>query len=125
MVLLKHFTQCHLEILRACIHQNPLVRSSIMAYPKKACGSNCAQKCGKSGGSGVDPSVLAKLEDGFQKLCASNSGSLLKKHLTKEVFDKLKNKKTSFGSTLLDCVQSGKHRCNSCFVALCIPMSLW
>lgn len=82
-----------------------------MAYSKKGCSGNCAQKCAKgsggAGGGGVDPAVMAKLEDGFQKLCASNSGSLLKKHLTKEVFDKLKNKKTSFGSTLLDCVQSG------------------
>lgn len=56
----------------------------------------------------VDAAVLAKLEDGFTKLAASNSKSLLKKHLTREIFDKLKNLKTSFGSTLLDCVQSGK-----------------
>jgi len=56
----------------------------------------------------VDAAVLAKLEDGFAKLAASNSKSLLKKHLTKEIFDNLKNKKTpTFGSTLLDCVQSG------------------
>merc|ERR1712212_784281 len=33
--------------------------------------------------------------------------SLLRKYLTKEVFDALKNKKTSFGSTLLDVIQSG------------------
>lgn len=56
----------------------------------------------------VDAAVLAKLEEGFTKLAASNSKSLLKKHLTREIFDKLKNLKTSFGSTLLDCVQSGK-----------------
>lgn len=82
-----------------------------MAYPKKSCGSNCARKCGKASGAAgsVDPNVIAKLEEGFQKLCASNSSSLLKKHLNKEIFDKLKNKKTSFGSTLLDCVQSGKN----------------
>ncbi|XP_021712040.1 arginine kinase-like [Aedes aegypti] len=43
------------------------------------------------------------------KLAASDSKSLLKKYLTKEVFDALKNKKTSFGSTLLDCVQSGTY----------------
>lgn len=108
MVLLKRLIFCHFEILRASFHQNPLVSSSVMAYPKKGCSSNCAQKCGKATGAGIDPAVLAKLEDGFQKLCASNSASLLKKHLTKDVFDKLKNKKTSFGSTLLDCVQSGK-----------------
>lgn len=88
-----------------------------MAHPKKGCSVNCAQKCGKASAaaSGVDAAVLAKLEEGFQKLCASNSGSLLKKHLTKEVFDSLKNKKTSFGSTLLDCVQSGTFSCRNSF----------
>lgn len=56
----------------------------------------------------VDAEVLTKLEEGFAKLAASDSKSLLKKYLTKEVFDNLKNKKTpTFGSSLLDCVQSG------------------
>ncbi|XP_018325550.1 arginine kinase isoform X1 [Agrilus planipennis] len=55
----------------------------------------------------VDAAVLDKLESGFKKLEASDSKSLLKKYLTREVFDKLKTKKTSFGSTLLDVIQSG------------------
>lgn len=55
----------------------------------------------------VDQAVLDKLEAGFKKIQESDSKSLLKKYLTKEVFDNLKNKKTSFGSTLLDVVQSG------------------
>lgn len=55
----------------------------------------------------VDQAVLDKLEAGFAKLSASDSKSLLKKYLTKEVFDALKTKKTSFGSTLLDVIQSG------------------
>jgi arginine kinase len=56
----------------------------------------------------VDAEVMKKLEDGFAKLKASDSKSLLNKYLTKEIFDALKNKKTpTFGSTLLDCVQSG------------------
>ncbi|KAL7046953.1 hypothetical protein ACKWTF_002753 [Chironomus riparius] len=56
----------------------------------------------------VDAAVLEKLEAGFTKLQASDSKSLLKKYLTKEVFDALKNKKTpTFGSTLLDVIQSG------------------
>ncbi|XP_076262392.1 arginine kinase 1 isoform X2 [Rhynchophorus ferrugineus] len=55
----------------------------------------------------VDAATLEKLEAGFSKLAASDSKSLLKKYLTKEVFDQLKVKKTSFGSTLLDCIQSG------------------
>lgn len=56
----------------------------------------------------VDTAVLEVLEAGFSKLQASDSKSLLKKYLTREIFDNLKNKKTSFGSTLLDVIQSGK-----------------
>lgn len=56
----------------------------------------------------VDAATLEKLEAGFSKLAASDSKSLLKKYLTRAVFDSLKNKKTSFGSTLLDCIQSGE-----------------
>lgn len=43
-------------------------------------------------------------------LVSSNkdSKSLLKKHLTKEVYEKLKDKKTKFGGTLADCIRSGK-----------------
>lgn len=55
----------------------------------------------------VDAAVLEKLEDGFTKLETSDSKSLLKKYLTREMFDQLKTKKTSFGSTLLDVIQSG------------------
>lgn len=55
----------------------------------------------------VDAAVLEKLEASFKKLEASDSKSLLKKYLTKEIFDNLKTKKTSFGSSLLDCIQSG------------------
>jgi len=56
-----------------------------------------------------DKSVAQKLEAGFKKLQeATECKSLLKKHLTKEVFDKTKNLKTpSFGSSLLDVIQSG------------------
>lgn len=55
----------------------------------------------------MDPAVLNKLEKGWTSLCSSDSNSLLKKYFTKEVFDQLKNKITSIGTTLLDCVQSG------------------
>jgi len=57
----------------------------------------------------VDPQVLQKLEAGYKKLqAATECKSLLKKHLTQEVYDKCKNKTTpSFGSTLLDVIQSG------------------
>ncbi|XP_015432501.1 PREDICTED: arginine kinase [Dufourea novaeangliae] len=55
----------------------------------------------------VDQAVLDKLEASFTKVSGSDSKSLLKKYLTKEVFDQLKTKKTSFGSSLLDVIQSG------------------
>ncbi|CAG5123632.1 unnamed protein product [Candidula unifasciata] len=38
---------------------------------------------------------------------AKNCKSLLKKHLTKDIFEKLKDKKTSRGATLGDCIISG------------------
>jgi len=53
--------------------------------------------------------VAQKLETGFEKLeGAIDCKSLLKRHLTKEVFDKTKDLTTpSFGSSLLDVIQSG------------------
>ncbi|XP_068150868.1 arginine kinase 1 isoform X3 [Drosophila tropicalis] len=68
-----------------------------------------AQKAGeRKQDTMVDAAVLAKLEEGYAKLAASDSKSLLKKYLTKEVFDNLKNKVTpTFKSTLLDVIQSG------------------
>lgn len=65
----------------------------------------------------VDQAVLDKLEEGFKKLEASDSKSLLKKYLTREIFDNLKTKKTGFGSTLLDVIQSGR-----CLIGKCIGM---
>lgn len=57
----------------------------------------------------VDQATLAKLEAGFRKLQdAKDCKSLLKKHLTEEVFNKLKNLQTGMGATLLDVIQSGK-----------------
>lgn len=56
----------------------------------------------------VDQATLEKLEAGFRKLQdAKGCKSLLKKHLTREVFDKLKNRQTAMGATLLDVIQSG------------------
>ncbi|XP_050437972.1 arginine kinase-like isoform X2 [Adelges cooleyi] len=55
----------------------------------------------------MDRNVVSKLESGWCSLASSDSKSLIKKYLTKGVFGELKGKKTSFGSTLLDCVQSG------------------
>lgn len=63
----------------------------------------------------ADAAVVEKLEAGFTKLAASDSKSLLKKHLSREIFDNLKTKKTSLGSTLLDCIQSGVENLDSGF----------
>ncbi|XP_020816584.1 arginine kinase-like [Drosophila serrata] len=64
-----------------------------------------ASQC--SGGE-IDSEVLNEMEDGYKRLAASDSKSLLKKHLTQEIFDKLKSKTTPhFKSTLLHCINSG------------------
>lgn len=55
----------------------------------------------------VDAAVAAKLEEGFAKLKGSDSKSLMNKHLTKEIFEAIKGRKTKMGATLLDCIQSG------------------
>lgn len=56
----------------------------------------------------VDAAVIEKLEAGYAKLQgAGDCKSLLKKYLTRDVLDKLKDKKTAMGATLLDVVQSG------------------
>ncbi|KAK6024768.1 arginine kinase [Ostertagia ostertagi] len=55
-----------------------------------------------------------KIEEGYAKLQgAQDCKSLLKKHLTKVVVDKLKRKKTRLGATLLDVIQSGVENLDS------------
>ena len=57
----------------------------------------------------ADAATIAKLEEGFKKVdAATDCKSLLKKYLSKSVFDQLKAKKTNLGATLLDVIQSGK-----------------
>lgn len=50
----------------------------------------------------------SKLAKAFEKLMCCESDSMLKKYLTKEVYEKLKCETTSNGGTLLDCINSGK-----------------
>ncbi|XP_046467152.1 arginine kinase [Neodiprion pinetum] len=75
---------------------------------KRLC--SCRQK---SAASNVDPEILRKLEEGYKLLKNSDSPSLLKKYLTRDVFDKLKKRKTSYGSTLLHVIQSGVENLDS------------
>jgi hypothetical protein len=57
----------------------------------------------------VPQDIVQKIEDGYKKLQASSEcHSLLKKYLTKEVVDQLKDKRTKLGATLWDVIQSGK-----------------
>lgn len=79
----------------------------IIVKMAKAQCHNCEAKCGKGR---IRLEVAQKLEQDFQRLMISNSNSLLKLYLTPSVFDSLKVRKTSFGSTLLDCIQSGKKK---------------
>jgi len=66
------------------------------------------------GSSKVPEEVLEEMEKGFLNLSQSNSLSLLKKHLTKEIFDDLKNRTTpTYSSTLFDCIRAGLYNVNS------------
>ncbi|KAJ8315075.1 hypothetical protein KUTeg_007225 [Tegillarca granosa] len=60
----------------------------------------------------------------YKKLKEAKEGchSLLKKYLTQEVYDELKDKKTGLGGTLLDCIRSGCENLDShCGVYACDP----
>ena len=46
---------------------------------------------------------------------ASDCKSILKKCLTKEIYEQLKDKKTSLGGTLADCIRSGEKSFNCTF----------
>jgi len=62
----------------------------------------------------ADAATISKLEEGFKKLeAATDCKSLLKKYLSKDIFDQLKGKKTSLGATLLDVIQSGVENLDS------------
>lgn len=65
---------------------------------------DCRFRCGKGR---IQPEVAAKIEQAYKTISNSNSKSLVKKHLTKETYEKLKDITTPMGSTLLDCIQSG------------------
>ncbi|XP_076231671.1 arginine kinase [Calliopsis andreniformis] len=54
-----------------------------------------------------DDERVKALEEAYSKFATTDSGSLLKKHLSQSVFDKLKSRMTSSGSTLMDVIQSG------------------
>ncbi|KAH9500175.1 hypothetical protein Btru_077394 [Bulinus truncatus] len=56
------------------------------------------------------PAHVTEAEELYQKLTsASECRSLLRKHLTQAVFDKIKSRKTSLGGTLAHCIRSGHY----------------
>lgn len=55
------------------------------------------------------PAHVTEAEELFKMLTSDpNCHSLLRKHLSQAIFDKLKEKKTSLGGTLADCIRSGE-----------------
>ncbi|KAH9382984.1 hypothetical protein HPB48_023621 [Haemaphysalis longicornis] len=90
-----------------------MVKRAVIPFTVGAWGIHQKGGSGKGGGQ-VDPATLEKLEADFKKLQnAKNCHSLLKKYLTKDVFDKLKTRKTAMGATLLDVIQSGAENLDS------------
>lgn len=58
--------------------------------------------------SEADGYTVKRIEEAYRKLQESEEcHSLLKKHLTESVKDKLKYKKTKLGGTLYDVIRSG------------------
>ncbi|XP_076350065.1 arginine kinase-like isoform X1 [Tachypleus tridentatus] len=90
-------------------------RESIrLAFNTENTGDNFFQEPNERESKMVDEVTMEKLEAGFQKLQeASDCKSLVKKYLTKDVLEKLKNKKTKMGATLLDVIQSGVENLDS------------
>ncbi|KAK7863468.1 hypothetical protein R5R35_010504 [Gryllus longicercus] len=82
---------------------DPVCCSALAGQP--ACCVPIKEK--RAAGPTPDADVLEKLRRGYERLQLSSSTSLLRKHLTRELFDRLKVKMTQHGSSLLDVVQSG------------------
>lgn len=62
----------------------------------------------------TSPEVAAKLEAAYKKLQDSpECHSLLKKYLTRQVLDEIKDRKTKMGATLMDVIQSGVENLDS------------
>ncbi|XP_012286122.1 arginine kinase [Orussus abietinus] len=57
--------------------------------------------------SEIDPKTLQELENRFANFLTTKSTSLLKKHLSRSTFDRVKTLKSNYGSTLLEVIQSG------------------
>ncbi|XP_076629866.1 arginine kinase [Colletes latitarsis] len=75
---------------------------------KRLCACEKKQKARTIPGfMALDDERLKALEDAYSEYATIDSGSLLKKHLSQAIFDNLKARVTSNGSTLMDVIQSG------------------
>lgn len=82
----------------------------------------CKQEKPAEAGGTVSAAVLKKLECKFKEFENTESCSLLKKHLTEEIFEKIKKRITpTYKSSLLDCIQAGLENpdCNVGVFAAC------
>ncbi|CAN8017530.1 unnamed protein product, partial [Ixodes persulcatus] len=96
-------------------------RHYISVVKRKKALRRCSGGHKNSGSNMVDQVTLDKLDTGFKKLQdAKDCKLLLKKYLTKNVFEKLKARKTAMGATLLGILQSGVENLDS-GVGLCAP----
>lgn len=70
--------------------------------------------CQKQSESGSGEGTVLNCEQLWERLCnpPSECKSLLKKNLTQQIYDDLKDKRTGFNGRLEDCIRSG--RCASC-----------
>ena len=78
------------------------------------CGASACKGGKPVAGVLTNKEVIDNLEAAFAKLQnAGDCKSLLKKHLTPEIFDKIKGRKTKYESSLLDVIQSGVENLDS------------
>ncbi|XP_034189731.1 arginine kinase [Osmia lignaria lignaria] len=74
---------------------------------KRLCACGKKSKPAEPAFMNPDDEKVKALEEAYAEFSNTESNSLLKKHLTEPIFDKLKTRMTSFGSTLMDVIQSG------------------
>ncbi|XP_066957558.1 arginine kinase Met e 2 [Macrobrachium rosenbergii] len=109
-----HSTQSHVEETEEIKEEEDDVPPPLPSSPPPESDEDVVTVSDDSASKMVDAEVLEKLEASFGKLeAATDCKSLLKKYLTKEVFDDLKAKKTSLGASLLDVIQSGVENLDS------------
>ncbi|XP_068215443.1 arginine kinase-like isoform X2 [Palaemon carinicauda] len=70
-------------------------------------GNDESSPGGEDGNELTDADASFSLDEEYEKFSSTDSSSLLKKYLTQEIFDSIKDRTTSLGATLHDCIKSG------------------